>query len=195
MCWDEWCACLTFTTWHTCNVTTVHWITKIAEIPGIALRVLCVEMSGALVYYSQHDIHVMLQLCTQIQKMVNYLVIESSVWGDEWRARVTIWHTCNVTTVCVLQLEFCVVRWVARMFNVYNITYMFCYNSTLNYRNCWTTWYCTEHFVCWEKWCACVTFTTWHTCNVTTVQWITKNAELPGFTVRVLCCEMSCGHV
>ena len=151
MCWDKWCACLTFTTWHTCNVTTLQSNTENAELPGIALRVLCVEMSGAHVYYSQHDIHVILQLCTQIQKMVNSLVVESSVCGYELRACLlfTTWHTCNVTTVhsntengeLLGSREFCVVRWVARVFNVHNITYMYCYNSTLTYKKCWTTWF------------------------------------------------------
>ena len=157
MLWNEWRACLMFTTSHTCIVTTVHWITKNAEIPGV-------ELNWARVLYSQHHIHALLQLYTELQKILNYLV---------------------------LQLQFCVVTWLARMFNVYNITYMFCYNSTLNYRNCWTTWNCTERSVCWDKWCACLTFTTWHTCNVTTVNWITKIAELPGITVWVLCGEMS----
>ena len=150
--WDEWRACLIFTTWHTCNVTTVHSNTKNYELPGS--WGFCVVRWVACVFNIHNNvIHVMLQLCSQIQQMLNYLVLH-------W--------------------EFCVWRWIEPVFNIHNITYMYCYNSTLNYKNCWTTLYCTERSVCWDEWRACLLFTTWHTCNVTTVHLNTKNGELPG---------------
>ena len=129
MCWDELRACLVLTPWHTCIGSTVHWNIEIAELSTITVRVLCVEMSGARVKYSQHDIHVQL------------------------------------------------------------------FNCALKYKKCLTTWYYSERSVCWDELRACLVFTPWHTCIVSTVHWNIEIAQLCTITVRILCVKMSCARV
>ena len=86
-------------------------------------------------------------------------------------------------------------RWVARVFNIHNMTYIHCFNCPHKYKKYLTTWYYSQSSVCWDELGACLVLTTSHTYIVSTVHWNIEIVELSTITVRFLCVEMSGARV